>query len=148
MDLAILDLADVTVLFIDGLPIHRIGDVTLLETHGRIDVRCGEHRLIAQRPDSGVGENLVVALQSFGAATPLERLRPDATLLGVGAEHVAGRVEEILLLPGRQRCQELSIGTNLAEELGGAQQIGAESITITAAAVNSQGVPRASDRRS
>ena len=147
MDLAILDLADVTVLFIDGLPVHRIGDVTLLETHGRIDVRCGEHRLVAQRPDSGVGQNLVVALQSFGAATPLERLRPDATLLGVGTEHVAGRVEEILLLLSGQCREELSVGTDLAQELGGVQQVVAKSVPF-ATAVNSQGVHQASGRRS
>jgi hypothetical protein len=148
VDLAVLDLADVTVLLVDGLAVRRIVDVALLEAVGWVDVRRGEHRLLAQRSDAGPGEHVLVAADSRRSAPTLQRLGADPALLGIWTEHVAGSVQQVLLLLRCQDGEEFPIGSDPPEELGGIEQVGSQSLAIAAAAVSVQGVRPASDRRS
>ena len=154
VDLAVLDLADVAVLLVDGLAIHRIVDVVLAEVLGRVDVRRREHRLVAQRADSRAGEHVLVAPHPLGAPLTLERLGPDPTLLGIGAEHVARRVQQVLFLLGVQCGEQCPIGSDATQERRGAQQFVAEVLLVVSpdvgrfGEVSVQGVRPASGRRS
>jgi hypothetical protein len=109
-----------------------------------VDVRRGEHRLLAQRSNARSGEHLLVAANPRRPALALQRLGADPAFFGVRAEHVAGGVEQILFLLRRQSGQELAIGSDPSEELRGVQQVGAQSVPIAAASISVHQRPSAS----
>jgi hypothetical protein len=106
-------------------------------------------RLVTQRPDARTRQHGVVTANPLGSPLALERLGADTTLLGVGAEHVAGGIEEVLLLLRRQGREQRPVRRNPPQELGGLQQlVSVRRRAIRVPAVNDQGAPRASRRRS
>ncbi len=106
--LVVLGLADVTVLRFDGFAVRGLVDVVLHETAGGVDVGGGEHGLFAQRANPRLCQHRLVALHLRRATLALERLRSNASFLGIGEEHVAGGVDQVDLLLGRQDRQQVA----------------------------------------
>ena len=151
MDLAVLRLAHVAVLLVDRFAVHRVGDIALFEVGGRMDIRCREHRLVAQRTDSCFREHVLVTAYPLRTAPPLEGFGANPTLLGVRAEHVACRVEQVLLLLRIQRNQQFPIGSDATQEGRRTQQLAAQILLVPvcdAEVLSAQGVRPASGRRS
>ena len=106
--LVVLGLADVTVLRFDGFAVPGLVDVVLHEPGGGIHVGGGEHGLFAQCANTRLRQHRLVALHLLRSAPALERLRTNASFLGIGEEHVAGGVDQVDLLLGRQDRQQVA----------------------------------------
>ena len=116
MDLDVELLADVAVLRLDDIASLRIlTRVNLLEGFRRRGVRRGEDRLLAQHPDTGVGEHRLVAIGSRCLLVASHGLSPKATLDEIRLVHVSGRTQEPRSLFDVQRPEQAPVAHDLLE---------------------------------
>ena len=110
--------AHVAVLRLDGLPELGIAiHLALLEAGRWEDVRAGEHRLPAQRPNSGPLEHPVFPLDLFRLLPPDGGPQQMSARGGIRSVDVPGCLQQATLVVPRHLREESPVGNDRFEQL-------------------------------